>query len=233
MNARRRTVVAVATAAILGLVAGAVAAFVVPATSTSGDFEDPLHLGVPLQNQSCSGQDLLLVAWGDTRPALAPGVRDNPGAKYLRTAQSCPTWWDHGAQPTPTYTAYLGPYDASGSRGCALRMSAAHKGDVVTRLDDGTERFVVCVCELSSSAAPTLSPGMSQDVGDGIWIRALQETLQDLRLNQAGDLSDSYDAITQTEVKKFQQLRGLAVTGTVDEATWRALRTRACRRYSY
>ena len=63
----RARVVAPVVAAVLGIGGGVATAIVVSADDERGttSFSDPLHLGIPLVDQSCSGESILVVGYGN------------------------------------------------------------------------------------------------------------------------------------------------------------------------
>ncbi|MGZ4466498.1 MAG: peptidoglycan-binding domain-containing protein [Nocardioides sp.] len=231
--ARRGRVLLVA--ALVGLVAGALTAYLLPGSGSSAA-QDPLGLGVPLADLGCTGRSVLVVGAGDTAAPLAAAVADNPGGhvRYLRTADSCDTAWGPSDQPAPAYVAYLGPY-AERATPCAARMSVQHKGDSVTRLRSGNTSFVKCICELSPETFPVLSVGMATDPATGIWVRALQGTLVDIdpaRFTQ-DEVTGVYDARTAARIRPLQAYNAVDPNGVVDAVTWRLVRDRACGTYDY
>ncbi len=56
-------------------------------------FSDPLHLGIPLVDQDCSGEALLVVGYGNTVAPLGTAVANSSaeGLRYLRSDGSCAT----------------------------------------------------------------------------------------------------------------------------------------------
>lgn len=224
-------------AAVLGIVGGLTAGFLVAPSTDRPDVPttgDPLHLGIPLVDQYCSGRSIMVVGWGDERAPLAAAVADNTAGavRYLRVADSCPTLYGREGAPAPEYAAYLGPFDDL-AQACAERMSVEHKGDSVTRLHDGNQIHVQCVCELPTDTFPELSVGMPADPADGIWIRALQGLLDDIGRNPSHHVNGFYDQRTAEMVRQVQSASATAANGVVDQVMWRILRDRACGTYSY
>jgi hypothetical protein len=220
---------AVAVSAVLGVLLG-IGSGIWLDRGGNGSFADPLSLGIHEQNQSCTGDTLVVVATGAGAPQLAPAVTQNRDLRYLDTSESCPTaWMEHG--PAPRYAAYLGPY-TSREDACALRMTAAHKGSFVTRLHDGNAEPVRCVCYQPYTTMPVLRPGMTASVEEGIWIRAMQRVLTDLHYVAKGHLTGFYDVATVDAVKQFQQDHGLSFTGVVKSTTWQSLVTYGCALYT-
>jgi hypothetical protein len=225
---RPAPLLAVAVSAVLGVALGVGSGLALDRGS-DGSFSDPLALGIHLENQGCSGGTLLVVATGDSAPSLAPAVAEYPHLRYLDTRASCATAWAEQG-PVPHFAAFLGPYP-SREQACSLRMTAAHRGDFVTRLHDGNAKPVRCVCYEPSSAQPLLRPGMHATVLEGIWIRAMQRTLSDLGFLAKGHLTSFYDPVTVAAVRQFQRARGLPSTGVLAAPTWQALVTQGCRLY--
>lgn len=226
---RPTSLLAVAVSAVVGVGCGVGGGLL---TDIGGKgHQDPLAIGVPLVNRSCNGESLLVVAIGNAAPPLAAAVAEDPHLSYLDTSQSCHTaWTQHGA--TERYAAYLGPF-ASPAQACSLRMTEAHRGDFVTRLHDGNQDPVSCVCYRAYSAMPILRPGMDVGIVDGIWIRALQRVLTDLGYLAGGHVSGFYDLATIDAVKQFKHQEGIPLpfNGVVESATWHALVSKGCRLY--
>lgn len=227
---RPRTLTALLASAVLGVVCGVGGGLYAAAHDSS--YVDPLGLGVAMVDQACSGDPLLVVATGDSSAALAGAVAEAPDStRYLDITRSCDTVWvnDHDQ---PRYAAYLGPFPDA-RRACGVRMTAAHRGDLVTRLQAGDATAVECVCYLPYTAMPVLRPGMEATAVDGIYIRSLQNLLLALGETVVSHSRGSYDAQTVEQVRRVQdeQLR-LPATGIVDAATWHALQTQACALYT-
>lgn len=223
-------------AAVLGVVAGLLTAYVVPRTEapTPGTV-DPLNLSIPLVDQrTCTGASILVIGFGDGRAPLAAAAADNPGgkARYLRTSDSCPAVYGREGYPAPTYVAYLGPYDTLGEA-CADRMTPEHRSDHVTRLRAGGTIHVQCVCELPAETFPRLATSQARSESDQLWTRLLQTTLDDIDRNPSHHITGAYDRETVGLVRNFQSLRDIAATGVMDLVTWQALRNRACPEYDY
>jgi hypothetical protein len=230
---------AIALSAVLGIVAGVIGSFVIPRAGAT--YADPQGHNVPLVNQRCTGKSLILVGWGPAAPPLSAAVNANgSGVHYLDTHKSCPTAWRYQpaheakARPDPTWVAYLGPF-ASREAACQVRMSAEHKGDFVTRLNQGNTDMVQCACYYDVSAMPTLTPGMDQSVTDGIWIRQLQQMLLDIGALDKNAAIDGFYGVgspTVLAVVAEKKARTLSHDGVVDEGTWRAITQSACSHYT-
>lgn len=223
-------------AAVLGVVAGLLTAYVVPrGDAPNPGADDPLTLHVPLVDQkTCTGASILVIGFGEGRAPLAAAVADNPTgrARYLRTGDSCPAVYGREGYPAPTYVAYLGPYDTLGEA-CADRMSVEHRSDHVTRLRAGGTIHVQCVCELPAETFPRLATGAAASESDQLWTRLLQTTLDDIDRNPGHHITGAYDHETVGLVRAFQSFRDIAATGVMDLVTWQALRNRACPEYDY
>lgn len=224
---------ALVVALMLGAIAGAGAASLVADTSDES-VSDPLTLGADLANQSCTGDALLVVARGDSRPALRAAVADNPGASYLDTAASCPTLYAPLDTEEPAYVVFLGPYD-SPTGACEIRMTPEHQGDYVTSLRAGNQTYVKCACELSAASMPVLTPGLGTPTTlDRMWIHQLQGMLVDLgRIVEDEDETGDFDATTVAAVRAIQTAEQREPTGVVDAGMWEFLKARACRGYDY
>jgi murein L,D-transpeptidase YcbB/YkuD len=212
---------------VLGLVGGVVGALVI---HRSGP--DPLGLGVPLVNQSCTGKSLLVTSSGTATPALASAVAEDPDhVHYLEVAHSCATAWKQDGRQAVGYVTYLGPF-SSVSQACQLRMTAAHRGDQVTRLHAGNLDVVQCLCYLDFATMPQLREGMDVSVRTGIYVRALQDVLMTMKMLPAADVTGLYDPATVAQVRALQKANALSQNGVVDAATWHTVQNRGCKFYS-
>lgn len=222
-------------AVALGVGGGAGTAQLVRDEEPAVSADDPLRIGAQLVNQSCSGDSLVVVGRGESRPALRAAVVENAGqAKYLDTAASCQTLWAPLDAEVPPYVVYLGPFSSPGAA-CEIRMTVEHKGDYVISLRPSNQTYVKCPCELSTATWPVLDPAMGEpDALEGMWIRQLQGMLVDIgRLTDEVDETGVYDATTVSVVERIQSYESLPSTGVVDTATWTIIRDRACRGYDY
>jgi hypothetical protein len=227
-------------AAVVGIGGGVATALVVPGDGDGGSaaVSDPLHLDIPLQNQGCSEQSLLIVGYGNTSAPLSSAVANSgkEGLRYLRTADSCDAVLGPESKPAPAYVVYRGPY-GSRSEPCELRMAGREPGSFVAVLREGNEQLVKCPCEIPSGDAPHLFLGMVADASETLWIRGLQNMFHDddregfPRTAITGD----YDQPTADRVAAFQDRAPGKVTtrGEVDETTWGILTDRLCRNYDY
>jgi peptidoglycan hydrolase-like protein with peptidoglycan-binding domain len=227
---RRAHLLAVAVSALLGVVAGVVGGFVVggsPATS------DPLGVGVPMVNQPCSGQALLVVGWGGSQSAVAAAVARAPegGARYLDTHGSCRTAWNRPGHTASRYIAYVGPSETK--QACQERVNAAQKGLLVTRLQDGNTDPVQCLCYFAPSAMPVLRTTPEPSTLESIYIRGVQDMLAHIGRNPPGHVTGIYDQQTVAAVSTFQHDRGLAANGVVGAETWGRLQAASCRKYKF
>ena len=245
-----RGTAALLVSALVGVTAGVIAGFTTGSTppssadpddkpsstpSASGSPNDPLGLDVPLQNIDCTGDTILVVGWGETRSAIYNAVQYNndAGVKYLETAKSCNTLYGAEKQGTPTYAAYLGPFDSL-SEPCSLRMSVDHARDVVTTLKPGVKIHVQCLCAVNPVDMPPLNVGMVADTRDGIYIRALQRLLVDMGL-KPGPITGEYNPRTAAVIQKLQQINAIDPTlyKQVEQQTWQLIRDRGCLRYDF
>ena len=104
----RARLLAVATSALLGIVAGVATGVLLDRTDAGSD---PLGLGVPQVNQPCTGKTLLVVARGDGADQLGSAVAtEGQGVRYLDTQASCNTAWD---DPGVTSRRLRGPIASS------------------------------------------------------------------------------------------------------------------------
>jgi len=146
----------------------------------------------------------------------------------LRTSHGTTTRND-----TPTYAAYLGPFDSL-SEPCSLRMSVDHARDVVTTLKPGVKIHVQCLCAVSPVDMPPLNVGMVADTRDGIYIRALQRLLVDMGL-KPGPISGEYTPRTAAVIQKLQRINAIDPTlyKQVEQQTWQLIRDRGCLQYDF
>jgi len=190
---------------------------------------------VPLKNLDCTGDTILVVGWGETRSAIYNAVQYNneAGVKYLETAKSCNTLYGAEKQDTPTYAAYLGPFDSL-SEPCSLRMSVDHARDVVTTLKPGVQIHVQCLCAVNPVDMPPLNVGMVADTRDGIYIRALQRLLVDMGL-KPGPITGEYNPKTAAVIQKLQRINAIDPTlyKQVEQQTWQLIRDRGCLQYDF
>jgi hypothetical protein len=236
----RAQVVAPLAAAVLGIGLGVATALVThgddpaPAAPPS----DPLRLGIPLVNQDCTEESLLVLGYGNTTAPLSSAVANSgrDGVRYLRTVDSCDTILGPEGQPTPDYVVYRGPFD-NRQEPCEIRMTGQDPNSFVARLREGNEVLVKCPCEIPRSQAPHLFLQRDADASERLWIRGLQNMFHDddpqgfPRTSITGD----YDQPTADRVSAFQDRAPGKVTvrGEVDETTWGILTSRLCRQYDY
>lgn len=236
----RARVIAPLVAAILGIGGGVATALAVSEKEPNGSTDsDPLHLGIPLVNQECTGEALLVVGYGNSVAQLGTAVADigAAGLRYLRSDESCATILGPEDEPDPpTYVVYLGPYETLNDP-CEKRMTPEHRGDFVTVLRSGNDQLVKCVCVLPSSAGPELRVGMDPTEEAVVWIRSLQAMLHDYYEQDfpRDAITGEYDARTAAAVTRVQQeARGvLTEPGVVDTATWGIVSDRICRTYEF
>ena len=237
----RARVLAPLVAAVLGVAGGVAAALVVPADDSDGrasTFNDPLHLGIPLVDQDCTGESLLVVGYGNSAAPLGTAVADNgsKGVRYLRSDESCPTVLGPEREDSPTYAVYLGPFDTL-QEPCRLRMTPEHRADFVTVLRSGNTMLVKCPCALPTDEAPELRLGIEADAEAVVWIRSLQSMLNDYDAEKFPHalITGVYDEPTAARVAEVQaEAPGRRTEpGVVDDATWQILTDRVCRIYDY
>lgn len=237
----RARVVAPLLAAVLGIGGGVTTALVVPEDdpgTSASSFNDPLHLGIPLVDQDCSGESLLVIGYGNTVAPLSSAVANSSarGLRYLRSDESCPTVLGPEGQPSPDYIVYRGPFD-SRREPCETRMSGAESGSFVTVLRSGNQQLVKCPCEVPGSAAPLLSVGMPVDQESTLWTRGLQSMFNDDDPTSfpRSAITGVFDQVTSDRVAVFQEDAPGKVTqrGQVDAPTWELLTDRLCRNYDY
>jgi hypothetical protein len=232
--------VAPLVAAVLGIAGGVATALVVPADDdvSTSSFNDPLHLGVALVDQECSGEALLVLGYGDSVAPLGSAVANagKDGVRYLRTDASCPTVLGPEDKPAPAYVVYRGPYESRRDP-CETRMSGEAAGSFVTVLRSGNEQLVKCPCELPSTAGPELFVGMPVDQETVVWTRSLQAMLNDhdAKAFPRTAITGDYDQRTADRVAELQEDAPgkLTTRGRVDATTWGIITDRICRGYDY
>ena len=237
----RARVVAPLIAAVLGIGGGVATAIVVPGDASeekAPTVSDPLHLGIPLVDQECTGEALLVIGYGDTVAPLSSAVANSSqeGLRYLTSEGSCDTTLGPEDKGAPTYVVYGGPYD-NRREPCEIRMSGDESGSFVTVLRSGNTQLVKCPCEIPSRAAPRLFIGMDPDQSAALWIRGLQAMFNDDDPTEFphSAITGKYDQPTADRVAVFQDRAPGKVTepGEVDEVTWGILTDRLCRNYDY
>ncbi len=250
-------------AAVLGIVSGVAAAYVVPeldsdqddppstsaSTDGDGDATDPLGLGISMENLDCTSQSILVLKTGAGFPALQPAVANNRDLelKYLRTDQSCDTLWVPPDEEHAEYVAYLGPFDSPG-KPCKMRLTARHKRTMVLRLIEDVPMYVKCMCVRPYSDFPELSVDSEQDAESSVYVWQLQNALarRDESRRQEGEddepdggwfkwheATSVMDERTDERVRALQAEVGLAPTGLVDTETWHAVVDLACKHFDF
>jgi len=242
----RARLIAPLVAAVLGISGGIATALVVPGDEDeprASTYNDPLHLDIPLVDQDCTGESLLVIGYGDTVASLgsaASGFKSK-GARYLRSDDSCPTALGPERQPSPAYVVYLGPYNTR-REPCEIRMSGEAGGNFFVTVLSSQEaqqvrQLVKCPCELAREARPELFVGMIETPEAVIWTRSLQGMLNDDDPAEFphSAITGRYDATTAARVTDYQETAPgkLTVPGRVDTATWGIITERICRRYTY
>jgi hypothetical protein len=228
-------IAAVVVSLLLGGIAGLTAAALQHGDGGS-TARDPLRVGIPMVNQACTGDSVLVIGRGDNRAALRTSIVnavEADQAHYLEVARSCDTAWTRSTSGSPDYVVYLGPYpDASAA--CEVRMTTDHLGDSVTRLAAGNETSVKCPCQLPSASMPTLRPGMHASGLETMWVKQLQGMLVAIhRLREKVDQTGVYDQKTQAQVRDIQAAHEQPTTGVLDATTWSLVLGRACQQYDY
>ncbi|MEJ7834543.1 MAG: hypothetical protein WKF79_16640 [Nocardioides sp.] len=245
---QRSRVLLPVVAGLVGLAGGVTTALVVPNTDERpqqpSSFNDPLRVGAPLVDLTCTGEAVLVLGFGDTAAPIASAVANNPdlGVRYLRTDESCETVWSSEPE-APEYVAYAGPYEGM-IEPCELRMDGEHQRDDVTNLSAGNELYVQCLCVLPDSAGPRLEVGMLSDATSTNWVRALQLAFVTVDADRAergpkgaylelSDINGIYDDTTAARVRIFQPSRDITTLGVVEADTWKAVADAACGFYEF
>ena len=237
----RARVVAPLVAAVLGIGGGVATALVVPADDEpgTGAFSDPLHLGIPLTDQDCSGQSILVVGYGDSVPPLSSAVA-NSGTDRLHYLQQRRVLRDRCWAPrtrrrrrTSSTRAPTTARATPARSGCP----GEEPGSFVARLREGNTQLVKCPCEIPGTDAVRLYPEMPSDASAKLWIRGLQAMFNDDDPEDfpRSAITGDYDAFTQARVAVFQDNAPGKNTdpGIVDATTWGILTDRLCRNYDY
>jgi len=209
--------------AVVGVAAGVTTALVMDESPTV----DPLGLGVPLVDQSCTGRFLLVTATGTTESALGPGIpEDLDNVRYLSIARSCPTAWRPYGTGTAGYATYLGPYQTARDA-CSERVK--QRGSFVTKLRLGDQQAEQCLCFLPEESMPELVPGKAVDVADGVYVRMLGNLLSSMGLlSTTYHFSGSFGAPIVEKIKQFQSDAGIPPNGVVGPDTWHSLKKKGC-----
>jgi hypothetical protein len=220
---RTSRILAVAVSAVLGVAAGVTTALVMDEDQAG----DPLGLGVPLVNQSCTGRFLLVTATGTTESALGPGIPDDlDTVRYLSIGRSCPTAWRPYGSGTAGYATYLGPYQ-SARDACLERVK--QRGSFVTKLRLGDQQAEQCLCFLPEESMPELTPGQVVDVADGVYVRMLGNLLGSMGLlSTSYHFSGRFESPIVGKIKTFQASAGIPPTGDVGQDTWHSLKKKGC-----
>lgn len=220
---RPARILAVAVSAVVGVAAGVTTALVMDEDQAV----DPLGLGVPLVDQSCTGDFLLVTATGTTEGALGPGIpADLNTARYLSIARSCPTAWRPYGTGTAGYATYLGPYE-SARAACAERVQ--QRGSFVTKLRQGDQQAEQCLCFLPEESMPELTPGRVVDVADGVYARMLGNLLGSMDLLPTTyHFSGRFEPPIVGAIKQFQADAGIPPNGVVGQDTWHSLKKKGC-----
>lgn len=247
---RRARVLLPLIAGVVGVAGGVTTALVAPGGGsesgrTPSSFNDPLRVGVPLVDLTCTGEAVLVLGFGDTAALIASAVANNPdlGVRYLRTDESCETVWSSDPEGAPEYVAYAGPYEDM-IEPCELRMDGEHKRDDVTNLNAGNELYVQCLCVLPDTAGPRLEVGMVSDATTTIWVRALQVAFVTIDADreasggkgpfyEQADVNGIYDATIRDRVALFQPSRDIPNVGVVEADTWKAVADEVCGFYEF
>lgn len=227
-------------ALVLVLVAGTAGGVTTALVTATDQPSDPLGIGIPQVDLRCTGEPVLVVETGDSAAALRPAVANNPPDEelhYLDTRTSCDArWTPETSTAEPRWVVYAGPGDRQVL--CEDRMTAAHRGDNVTFLIDGSPRRADCLCEVSLDEAPVLRPGMSLDAGEVIWVRALQDMFATIDAERTrpeptalteDDVTGSYDRRTIARVRALEEANAAPTDGVVDGDLWNTLVRSGCR----
>lgn len=192
--------------------------------ASAGRGNDPLGLGLPIANIGCTDDYVVILASTgvprDYVTTLAPALRKNADASYLRTDRSCGSFVQ-ALDGNPLYAAYLGTF-ADAASACEARDRSGIGDAYVRRLSADDLRRSVCAC-LPSAALPNLS--RAADETPTVARRQHVADVQAL-LYRAGHNPDSYltgifGPLTTEMVMALQRSAGyLDVNGRIDQPTW-------------
>src|SRR4051794_22187021 len=220
---RSARLIAVATSAALGVVAGVVGGLVLDRNHV----EDPLGLDAPMVNQPCQpSQAVLILVSGNTAADLGSDLATHDDARYLETARSCPTAWRRPGKPPSRYAVYLGP--ASRRDACERQMTGSYLGAHVTLLTAGRPDVELCSCYVAREGIPTLRFQQTMSPRDSVYLHDLQELLTRLEIRPDEPTSDAVDQETVAQIRRFQTARGLTVNGVMGPKSWQRLLRAAC-----
>ena len=242
----RARVVAPLVAAILGIGGGVATALVVPGDDDArrpSTSSDPLHLGIPLVDQDCTGESLLVVGYGNSVAPLEHRRRQQrPEGRSATCAatSSCDTVLGPEGKPSAGVRRLPRPLRRPQPEPCEMRMTGDESGSFVTVLRSG-QRAAGQVPLRAAGAARLRElfarhgPRPSEAA---VWIRGLQSMLNDYdpeRLPAHRDHRRVRRADGRPGRRVYQDDAPGRSTepGVVDDATWGILTDRLCRNYDY
>lgn len=233
---------AAAVAAVLGTAGGVLSAVSSerdPAPPTSSEHpslthdQDPLRLGVEqVDLTECDGRTVLLLAWGESQPALQPSVLEHPDARYLDTTKSCDTAYPRVNGRVPRFMTYLPPFDTP-TEACQVRMGEVLKGSFTTILTAGNTTTVICGCYIKADDLLVIGQDVKQTAASGMYVKLYQRMLMDAGLLPPGSDTGVFGDDTRAATFALQSDHGLNPTGNVNAQTWRLVQNQACPLYDY
>ena len=242
----RARVVAPLVAAVLGIGGGVATALVVPdddeADGTS-TFNDPLHLGIPLVDQDCTGESLLVVGYGNSVAPLGTAVANNgrkgvalPALRRVVRRRSSA----RRARRRRRTSSTSAPTRPS-QEPCEMRMTPEHRGGLRhgaalrqrARWSSAPARCRAARRPSCSGSAWT-EPAASRRSGSAPCRRcSTTTTRQEFPHRDHRRVRRARRSARVTEIQQEQPGVPTEPTACVDEATWRILTDRICRIYDY
>ncbi len=189
------------------------------------DVGDPSELDVslPFSNVECTGEYVLLLESSGVPSqyrSVVERAADVPGAKYLRTDESCAGFFQE-IDGNAIYAAYVGPFPTFGEA-CAAR-SSLDRGTTVGLWADRTTNRPLCLCLESVDALPYLTAGDADPSTDGR-NRVAELQLLLARLNyDLDDPAGDFGPDTESAVRRYQENNDLFVDGEVGVETWSSM----------
>lgn len=199
-------------------------------TTTTKPAPPKNQLGVPREDIACSNGYIVQLASEldeatfKTRVAALKAQGMVPaGAKAANSTGSCAIF----SNQSNTWVLYVGPFGAA-DQGCSARLNGPADAFIKGGNPGSSGTYYSCVCPANPASIPQVGPGSNQHG----WIGELQRVMAN-RLNDKIDPLGAgqwgvYTPQTQAAVKKFQSDHRLPATGSVDAATWAAIKSASC-----
>lgn len=217
-----------------------------PATTTATPQESatppaatpPLDIAAPYRNLACTGGYVVILATSGDRTEyeskLGDAVRDVPGAKYLKGAESCSAFIARDpVLGDDVYNAYVGPY-ATFTQACRAQRGLTSETAWVRQLADPSKTREMCLCLSSATALPTITPGQSaRDVSVRRLVSQVQWILYVMHRNSREHIYGAFTDELGRQLTAYQADTGLVATGILDTATWGRLQDDYCPAQSF